>query len=129
MSFAQYIGIPWCAGAQGPHAFDCFSFFKMLQERHFGISVPEIIAPDVDDAAALVSLFGRHPERARWVQVAAPVAGCAVIIRQPLHIGTWLDVDGGGVLHCVRGAGVVFTLDAAWPVSGFGKREFFVRAP
>ena len=125
MSFAQYIGLPWVAGAQGPDAFDCMAFFRHVQKAHFGIDVPQIIAPDYDDGASLVSLFGTHPERKRWALINKPVHGCAAIIRHPLHIGTWLDIDGGGVLHCVRGAGVVFTSDASWPFSGFGRREFF----
>ena len=123
--FAQYIGTPWEAGAQGPAAFDCMAFFRFLQGKHFGIQVDPIIAPDYEDSTSLVSLFGTHPERKRWTQIKRPEHGCAVIIRSPLHIGTWLDVDGGGVLHCVRGCGVVFTSDGSWPLSGFGKKEFF----
>ena len=42
----------------------------------------------------------------------------------PVHIGVWLDIDGGGVLHAVRHAGVVFqnlaALDAhGWRIEGF----------
>ena len=123
--FAQYIGLPWVAGAQGPDDFDCMSFFKFVQGRHFNIDVPSIIAPDYDDPACLVQLFGTHAERKRWPRIEKPEHGCAVIIRSPLHIGTWLDIDGGGVLHSMRGCGVVFTHDAAWPASGLGRREFF----
>lgn len=123
--FAEYIGTPWEAGAQGPEAFDCMAFFRHVQQKHFAIEVPAIIAPDYEDPAQLVELFGAHPERARWQRVPAPKHGDAVIVHKPMHIGTWLDIDGGGVLHCVRGAGVVFTKDSGWMMSGFGRREFF----
>lgn len=123
--FAAYIGLPWEAGAQGPDAFDCMAFFRHVQNRDFGHQVPQIIAPDYDDATSLVALFGSHPERRRWKQIDKPVHGCAVIIRRPLHIGTWIAIDGGGVLHCARGAGVIFTADASWSVSGFGRCEYF----
>lgn len=123
--FGRHIGIPWEAGAQGPHAYDCMSFFRYIQAREFGIQVPAIIAPDYDDPTVLVELFGKHEERARWGRVEKPRHGDAVIIHKPMHIGTWLDIDGGGVLHCVRGSGVIFTADAAWRLSGFGRREFF----
>lgn len=123
--FAHYIGLPWQAGAQGPAAFDCMGFFRHIQARHFGVQVPEIIAPDYDDPAVLVALFGGHAERARWHRVDRPKHGDAVIIHRPLHIGTWLDIDGGGTLHCARGIGVIFTRDASWAVSGFGRREFY----
>lgn len=125
MNFEKYIGLPWEAGAQGPTSYDCMSFFRQVQAECFGIEVPSIIATNYDDPIALVHLFGDHPERKRWTKLAAPVHGCAVIIRRPMHIGVWLDIDGGGVLHCVRGAGVVFTADSSWSVSGFGRREHF----
>lgn len=125
MTFAQYVGTPWVAGAQGPDEFDCMAFFRFVQQRHFGIEVPQIIAPDYDDPLALSSMFTDHPERQRWTQVTKPFHGCAVLVRRPMHIGVWIDVDGGGVLHCVRGAGVVFTHDSAWLTSGFGRREYF----
>lgn len=124
MNFADYIGIPWQAGAQGPDAFDCMSFFGFVQKHHFNIDVPSIIAPDYENPAVLVALFRHHEERQRWETVAHPFEGCAVLMRKPMHIGVWLDADGGGVLHCVRGCGVVFTKDSAWPTSGFGRREY-----
>lgn len=126
MSWAQqYIGVPWEAGAQGPHAFDCMGFFRCIQSRHFGIELPAIVAPDYDDPTRLVSFFGRHQEHFNWQQIDVPVQGCAVIVRKPLHVGVWLEIDGGGVMHCVRGVGVIFTSDSAWPNSGFGKKEYF----
>ena len=124
-SFSDYIGIPWQAGAQGPDAFDCMAFFRHLQKEQFSIDVPAVIAPDYDDANALADLMSTHPERQRWLRIDKPLHGCAVIIHRPMHIGTWLDIDGGGVLHCARGAGVIFTSDRSWSMSGFGRKEFF----
>ena len=125
MNAASYIGIPWEAGAQGPKSYDCMAFFRHIQGAHFGIEVPAIIAPDYEDPLALSSLFLEHEERQRWVSISKPEHGCAVMVRRPMHIGVWLDIDGGGVLHCVRGAGVVFTAGSAWATSGFGRREYF----
>ena len=122
---ALYIGLPWEAGGQGPHAFDCMGLFKHLQASYFGVQVPSIIAPDYDDPQALAPLFKKHAEHARWHRILAPEHGCAVIIHRPMHIGVWLDFDGGGVLHCMRGAGVVYTSQSAWILSGFGRCEYF----
>jgi len=128
VKFSDYIGIPWEAGAQGPKAYDCMAFFRHVQKEHFGINVPQIIAPDYDDQFAIADLFGTHPEREKWTAIDKPVHGCAVMIRRPMHVGTWLDVDGGGVLHCTRGIGVIFTQDSSWPVSGFGRKELYRHA-
>ena len=127
--FADYVGIPWAAGGQGPNEFDCMGFFRMLQGKHFGIDVPSIIAPDYDNPDVLADLFGSHEERVQWLRIDKAEHGCAVIVHRPMHIGTWLDVDGGGVLHCVRGPGVIFTTDSSWSVSGFGRKEFFRHNP
>jgi hypothetical protein len=126
--FAQYIGIPWQAGAQGPESYDCWAFFRHIQAEHFGIETPVVIAPDIDDHRALVDLFARHSERGRWLRTGTTTHGCAVLIHWPLHIGVWLNVDDGGVLHCLRGAGVVFTKDSAWASSGLGRKEYFTTA-
>lgn len=124
-----YIGQAWEAGAQGVGAnggpaWDCWAFFRAVQWNHFGIEVPIVVPDDYDDGGGLVRLMRGHAEGSRWAPVAAPMNGDGVVIHRPLHVGTWLDVDGGGVLHCVRGIGVIFTRDAAWGVSGFGRREF-----
>jgi hypothetical protein len=125
MSFSKYIGIPWEAGAQGPEAFDCMAFFRYIQKEHFDIEVPSIIAPDYEDQYAIADLFATHAERQKWVRIEHPIHGCAALIHRPMHIGIWLNIDGGGVLHCVRGSGVVFTSDSSWLVSGFGRKEYF----
>lgn len=124
MTFASYIGIPWEAGAQGTESYDCWGFFRFLQRKHFGVEVPVVLAPDYDDSTALVNLFKTHAENQRWDAVVQPQHGDAVIIHKPFHIGTYLDIDGGGVLHCIRGAGVIFTSNASWHVSGLGRREY-----
>lgn len=125
----QYIGIGWEAGAQGQGAdgalaFDCWAFFRHIQRLHYGIDVPLVQASDYDDAGEIVTLINGHEERGRWSPIATPRDGDGVIVHRPLHVGVWLDVDGSGVLHCVRGSGVIFTRDKVWQHSGFGRREF-----
>ena len=44
-------------------------------------------------------------------EVEKPQDGDVVLMRQsknPVHAGLWLDTDGGGILHCVRGIGVIY---------------------
>lgn len=122
--FAKYIGIPWAEGAQGPDAYDCMSFTRMVQMEHFGITLPAITVPDYGDCLALVEMMRGHEERKNWTPAKYKQHGDLVLVHRPMHYGTWIDVDGGGVLHCVRGVGVCFTRDAAWRVSGFGRREY-----
>lgn len=122
--FATYIGQPWEAGAIGPQSWDCMAFAVHVQRCYFGIEMPDVIIPDYDDPRSLVALNNGHHEHAHWRPVEVPQHGDMVLIRKPMHYGVYLDVDGGGVLHCVRGQGVVFTKLSNWLASGFGRREY-----
>ena len=123
--FSKYIGIPYLAGGQGPEFYDCMGFFRLLQKNHFNIEVPIILAPDYNDEYGIAELFNTSEERQKWQKIDKAEHGCAVIVHRPMHIGTWLDIEGGGVLHCVKGIGVIFTKDSSWTFSGFGRREYF----
>ena len=124
------IGRPWVAGGRGPDAFDCWGLVRWCWRTHFGIEVPEIPV-DAANVRAVLSSFRDHPERQRWRRVERageqPREGDAVLMRQsrhPVHVGIWLAVDGGGVLHAARDIGVVFqnARDLAthgWRIEGF----------
>ena len=59
----------------------------------------------------MLSAFKKDLAFQSFQQVAVPMDGDVVLLRQaknPVHCGLWLNIDGGGVLHCVRGSGVVF---------------------
>lgn len=123
----RYIGLPWVKGAQGPEAFDCWGLVRHVQRVHFGIEIPEI-AVDADDLRACIRAFTGHAERARWAAVAAPRPGDGVLLahaRHPVHAGVWLEPDGGGVLHAVRGAGVIYSSPSALRLSGWTRIEFY----
>ncbi|TAN71888.1 MAG: DUF87 domain-containing protein [Magnetospirillum sp.] len=49
--------------------------------------------------------------------------------RHPIHVGVWLDVDGGGVLHCAEGAGVVFQRSDALALNGWAIEGFYPPVP
>lgn len=119
--------IEWESGAQGPAAYDCWSFFRMIQSRHFGIEVP-IIRIDADDREAVREAFGDAGYYDGWVKVDVPRDGDAVIFLGGLdedHIGVWLGADYGGVFHCMRKSGVVFTRSEVVRRLGWGRVEFY----
>lgn len=105
--------LAWEPGGRGPHAFDCWGLFAHVQRSRFGREVGEV---DVDamDVRACMQACQQHNARARWSPVPERQAqeGDAVLMahaRHPSHVGVWVDADGGGVLHCVRGMGAVFS--------------------
>lgn len=123
------IGMPWVAGGRGPTEFDCWGLFLHVQRACFDRVLPEIPV-DAKNLRAIAKGFHSHPERQRWAAVKqgqCVISGDAVLMRQsrqPVHVGVWLGLDGGGVLHCMQGAGVVFQrLEPlalhGWQVEGF----------
>ncbi len=121
-----YIGLPWSATGEGPTTFHCWAFVCWVQERHFGRPLPAILNPD--DLLAIARGFRDHPERRRWQPVEAPAEGDCALMRQaryPIHVGVWLDVDGGGVLHCSQEAGVAFQGVNALALNGWRIEGFY----
>ena len=99
----------WELGAEGPRAWDCWSLFRHAQAGLFGRVVPRVVLSKGTPITKTSALLASHPGRALWRQVPAPAHGGAVelsSVRTPLHVGLWLAVDGGLVLHCAEPAGV-----------------------
>lgn len=123
----QYLGQQWENGAQGPHKWDCWSFFRHVQGEHFDRQVP-IIETDAANLLAVTRQFGEHSERQKWVEAPDWFEGDAILMahaRYASHVGIWLEVDGGGVLHCQRSSGVIFTRPSALALAGWGKMTGF----
>lgn len=107
----QYLGMPWVSGHEGPESFDCWGLVRYVQQQHFNRNVPSILV-DANNIHAVVKEFTANDERSQWQEVEHPKEGDCLLLSQnkrPTHVGIWLEVDGGGLLHAVQGAGVVFT--------------------
>ena len=127
---SAYIGLPWSAHGKGPDLFNCWEFVRAVQDRHFGRILPDIANPE--DMLAMGRTFRDHPERQRWVKVEVPAEGDCVLLRRsrhPIHVGIWLDVDCGGVLHCAQDAGVVFQRPDALRLNGWAVEGFYRYSP
>ncbi len=121
------IGLPWSATGDGPDGFNCWTFVAQVQKKHFNRDLPLIAVPG-DDLGQVLRAFRDHPERKQWEKVESPTAGDCILLRKaryPAHVGVWLDIDGGGVLHCVEGAGVVYQKLAALPAHGWQIEGFY----
>jgi len=123
----DYIGLPWENGAQGPDAFDCWALVRHVQREHYGRELP-IINVDADDLAAVGNAFKNHPEKSRWKLIYGQIDGDCVLTHkgnQVDHVGIYLEIDGGRVLHAVRGAGVVCTALPVLKRMGWHPLEFY----
>ncbi len=106
----DYIGKPWRVASDGPEDFDCWGLVVDIHRRFYGREL-EIIPVEESNLRQLIKTFDAHPEKQNWDTVKNPIEGDIALMRQsrhPIHVGVWLNVDGGGLLHCMQGAGVVF---------------------
>jgi hypothetical protein len=62
-----------------------------------------------------------------WRLIERPVHGSGVLLRggdRP-HVGVYLDLDGGGVLHAQEGAGVIFTERSKLKKVGYPRASWY----
>lgn len=121
---SAYIGEDWVRGVN-----DCWGFCRRVWLEQFGLAVP-IIDVDTENALMVAQAFRDHTERARWYEIIEPREGDAVLMahyRYASHVGIWIDADGGGVLHCEKGAGVVFSTRQALARAGWRGLRFYRR--
>ena len=115
----QYIGAPWENGAQGPEAFDCWGFVRHVYAPQRGLTLP-ILAIDADKPLAVRHAIMDEQAEGRWQMVAGIMQDFDVVLlskaQHPDHVGVWV---AGSLLHCIRGAGVVYQTRQAIKQSGW----------
>lgn len=103
------IGKPWTQGGTGPDAFDCYGLVRHVQAQRAGFLMPVICVDGLNTLSAARAV--RDYPYSDWDQV-SDFRELDVLqlghAQHPHHVGLWVEADGGGVLHCVAGAGVLF---------------------
>lgn len=117
------LGRPYAAQAMGPDAFDCYGLARHLQREFFGRELPLFSLPADAGRFAIASAIAIHPERARWDRVEVPADGNVVVMARQdcgFHMGVWLALDGGVIVHTLEQTGVV--IDQPFRLTGPGQR-------
>lgn len=121
-----YIGAPWVAGEN-----DCWAFARRVWREQFRLDVPAV---DVDacNRLACSRAFDGHPEKSHWASIVKPAEGDAALIgksARPSHVGLYVDANGGAILHCVQGHGVVCQDTTSLRLSGWRILGYYRRLP
>lgn len=126
---AEYIGKPWVSGGQGPDQFDCWGWVRFALRLRRDLDLP-VVDTDAARITQVMRCF-RDGSYAGWRQVDVPQELDGVLMSHsshPHHVGVWVETNGGGVVHAVRGAGVVF-MDrlhlrlAGWNIISFWRHD------
>lgn len=121
---AQYIGIPYSDDGEGPDSYNCWGLLRHIQQVYFGKSLPSV---PIGNADATLLIHNECIRQRQYFPVKMPIHGDAVLLRAGLspHVGTWLDIDEGGVLHALAGFGVIWTPEKALNTMGFARRQYY----
>jgi len=124
----QYIGRRWVSGARGPLTFDCWGLVWWIYKHHYAIELPEYPGLDAENIK-LVGKLLTAGEKKEWTRILKPVDGCVVGMSQNKifhHVGIYLDVDGGLVLHAYKGSsGVISQRPSNLRSQGWNRIEFY----
>jgi len=106
---SEYIGKPWVLAARGPDAFDCWGLVHYIYANRYDLELPPYImrTRDVAEYGKAIDAQKTNPD---WIHLDEPEEGCVVALSRSKifhHVGIWLDVDEGRVLHCYDGSNVI----------------------
>lgn len=120
----RYIGKPYSDTGDGPDEFNCWGLLRYIQKNEFGRDLPVITIGDAEETRRI------HNEslcNADYVVVSEPIHGDCVLLRggDCPHVGVYLEIDGGGVLHSLGGVGVVWTPMQRLNSLGYSRRVYY----
>jgi cell wall-associated NlpC family hydrolase len=130
-----YIGRPWVPGGRGPAAFDCWGLLVHVYREHYGLTVPPYVGHHSEDIRENLRLFLKEARSGRWRELDIREAkrdGDAVALsmgRRFHHVGVFLDLDGGLILHALQGKGVIAQTAAGLRTFGLNNLRFYRLEP
>lgn len=122
-------GIEHKLGTRGPVTFDCYAMMQLIQWHLFSRDVMSVWLAQDPSRAAVVKAVNTHPARRSWrLNKGRPQHGDAVTmshVREPFHIGTFLDVDRGVIVHCADGMGLAVDDNAGLIAGGWRNLRYY----
>lgn len=100
----DYMGKPYAQLAYGPDCFDCYGLVWHVCKTRGGMDLPKF--HDIQYQAARIDAEIKGQAASKdWQQVQEAREFDVVVMQragEALHVGVWLAVDGGRVLHATR---------------------------
>jgi cell wall-associated NlpC family hydrolase len=125
----DHLGKPWVAGARGPNAFDCWGWLVWCYRQHHGIDLPVWAGVDPKDKRRVSGIMlDSTASGSDWIATTAPVDFCAVAMSQSKiihHVGLYLAIDRGVVVHACDGKGLIAQPVHQLPASGWRTIQFY----
>jgi cell wall-associated NlpC family hydrolase len=126
----ELIGRPYDLGGRKPGSLDCYGCAREVQWQIYGREMPPFEMPGSAGRMAIAAAISAHPERLAWREVDHPADGALVTMARNgcgYHIGTWMENDGGLIIHALETVGVV--ADTIPSMQAVGWRRFRFHVP
>jgi cell wall-associated NlpC family hydrolase len=127
-----YIGKQWDPLGDGESTFNCWTFAQTVQRVHYSRELPDVEI-NARNNLAIARACVIESTKDNWVSVVTPLDGDIVLLARasiPVHVGTWVRAGyKSGVLHCVKGLGVVHQTPLDLRAAGWGKLTYFRWVP
>lgn len=118
----------WVANARGPETFDCWGLVCHVYKTQFGVTLPEYLDIQPEERVRVAKAMTTDTGSPPWCHVDKPQHGDLVGLsgnKAIHHVGVFLDVDGGAVLHISSTSGVMCQRLNQLKLLGFHNIQFF----
>lgn len=122
------IGKPWVAGGRGPDKFDCWGLVTWVYNHVLNIELPQVPFIDPKDVSQVARQIAKASICGQWERLAKPEALCVIPMstaRAFHHVGLFLPIDGGTVLHAFDKANVIAQTFPSLRAKGINRFEFY----
>ena len=124
----DYLGKPWVSGGRGPDCFDCWGLVCDIYQKQFEIELSPFEGYNPKDLRRTNEEIEKQGVLGEWIKLDEPEDNCLVLMSKNKafhHIGIFIDIDGGKVIHACDGANVLIQHFHKVELSGFVKFAFY----
>jgi len=127
---ADIVGKQWKAYETGPDYYDCWGAFCFAFLKKFNLVLDRHLEIPTANPMAFHRVVAKEIKTNNWVQITQLEDGCLVLMSEGRvwhHVGMWLDINGGRLLHSKEGLGVC--LDNRHTLNNFNRVEYWKYVP
>ena len=125
------IGKPFSRGASGPDTFDCKGLVWHAKLELFDEVLPPL-GFDPHNIRNIIRTVQTEIAKPIWEEQSTPAHGTVVTLSHSVrghHVGVWLEIDGGGLLHALENAGVRFQRMIELKLDGWSHFRYYRFVP